>query len=345
MDNDINSMFEVQTSTTIPSDQVKLEPVVEAVETTEAAATTEATTVTTETAQPETPEAEKSFFDRFTKPENTETKDGEVKQPEVQQAVSPDSEALKKELEEIKNHPAFKLLTGGKDLTGVDLKSFFKSAIGEDFSNLSDEQLIEKSLRSNPAFEKLTAEEAQEEIDKAKADLGSMSKLERLTKRDQMVNALNKDIPESELLKTLAEIQDNQKKAVDPEEYFNQKYQETFDTTFKDIETYFDETGKSLIGQKYDGYEVTAEDYETMKSALHKNSHEFNKEKVFFEYFLAATADKRVKAAEQRGYEKAQREHANPSRNDSGAPVIVTKDSSSGMKDATKEEFFAQANN
>lgn len=281
--------------------------------------------VKAETKDPEAQEKQ-SFFDRFTKLETTETKESETKQPETTAAISPEAEKWKKELDEIKSHPAFQLLTGGKDLAEVDLKAFFKGAIGEDFSALSDDQLIEKSLRSNPAFSQLTEQEATEELEKAKSEFTEMGKLDRLTKRNQMVDTLNKTVPENDILKKLSELQENQRKSVDPEEYYNQKYQETFDTTYKTIETYFEETGKSLVGQKYNGYEVTQEDVNSMMTAFKKNSHEFDKEKVFFEYFLAATSDKREAAAEKRGYEKGLKQAVNPSMNNSSSTTIAPKD-------------------
>lgn len=348
---EISEMFEIETSTTLSNDQVKLEtpatetPVVEA-QTEEVEP--EQTTTTDTTAEVK----EKSFFDKFQKPEKTEeTTSDTIKAEETATAQTkqdtletPGELALKQELEKYKNHPAVKLLVGDKDLTQVDLNELFKQAAVTDFTKLSDEKLVEESLKANPAFSQLTSEEAQEEIERVIASMEGMSKLEKLTKRNEMVEALNKAQPENTLLKTLTELQDNQKKAIDPEEYYTQKAQQEFDTAFNDLNTYFTETGKSLVGQNYNGYTVTEEDYNTMVSMMNKNVKEFDKERVLFEYFHAATADKREAAAEKRGYEKGIKEAANPSRNDTGSTVIVTREATSGLKDVPKEDFFAQAN-
>ena len=140
--------------------------------------------------------------------------------------------ALQAELEKYKSSPIAKLLGGDYDISNIDIKDFLKKAVGEDYSNLSDDALIEKSLSANPLFDNLTDEEKQEEIYLRKERLEGMSKLEKLQHRNNLIYELEKSKDTNEIFKTLQEIQNTQKAAIDnPDEWYQEKVNNDFEAS------------------------------------------------------------------------------------------------------------------
>jgi len=164
------------------------------------------------------------FFEKFKTdaPEKKPAEAGKPETPENKEVVIPDDvkqklESYEAELKKYKELPLAKLLGGDYDLTQVDLKDLLKKAVGEDYSNLPDEKLIEKSLKANPMFEQLSEDEQKEEIDNLTEKFKGMSKLELLTERGKLISSLSSAQP-NEILAHLQEIQEAQKKLVNPDE-------------------------------------------------------------------------------------------------------------------------------
>jgi hypothetical protein len=287
------------------------------------------TDVTKETASTEV--KKESLFDKFTKPE---TKVEETKVPED---VAKEIESYKTELEKYKNSPLAKLLGGDYDLTQVDLKDFLKQAVGENYDNLSDAELIEKSLRTNPMFEKLSEEEQEEEISNLTSRFDSMTKLEKLEARQELLEKLNGD-EENEIFKTLQEIQNNQKTLVDPDKFFEQKTKETFEQTYNNVKSALSELGNSLVGQEYNGFKVTADAAKSILDAFDNQTQKFNVEEVAFNLFKATNFDNYGKFMYEKGKMEAEIKAANPSRNETRAGIEGAKDTK-GLGGMTFDDF------
>lgn len=352
---DISEMFQTQAAEPIPADAVKFseEQVAEATETkTEETAETaqvkdekaEATEVKTETKEEKT-----SFFADFekgSKSEEVKTETTVALKPEELKELEDGRQALA-ELNRIKSSPAAKILAGDYDLTKItDLKAFAKQLVGEDFSSMSPEQLIAKKIDSE--YPDLSAEDKEELV---KEDIDAYEKLSPSRQKAEslkIASSLAQKQPESDLLKTLTEVQKAQKEVGNPDEYYKNRFQ----TEIQEALTTTLETAKAMsatmLDQEYKGYKVTADDVAAVDKAFEEHMTTFdpaNPNKSLFNTFLAITADKRVEEAEKRGYERGIKEQANPNRNDVGSAVIVTKDSSNPFAQSKKEDFFKQANN
>jgi len=291
------------------------------------------------------------FFEKFktAAPENKAADEKKPETPENKEVVIPDDvkqklESYEAELKKYKELPLAKLLGGDYDLTQVDLKDLLKKAVGEDYSNLPDEKLIEKSLKANPMFEQLSEDEQKEEIESLTEKFKGMSKLELLTERGKLISSLSSAQP-NEILAHLQEIQEAQKKLVNPDEFFEKKTKETFDQTFEKVRTEVSTLSKSIVGQSYKGYTATEEDAAKTEQIFSDQVLNFNTDVATFNAFKAATYDSAVEAAEKRGYEKGIKEQTNPNRNEAGGggAYMNTKEESS-LSNATTADFFEQAN-
>ncbi len=289
--------------------EVKTEPVVEAK--TEAVKVEAPAEVKTETK--ETPKEEKSFFDKFTKKDEIATETKAEATSTIPAELQAEIDGYKAEIERYKENPLAKLLAGDLDLTNIDLKDFLTKAVGEDFSKLNDDQLIEKSLTSDPHFEKLSPEEQQEELDMAKAKFDSMSRLERLRERESIVSKLNTSNP-SELLKSLQEIQANQKNLVDPDKYYEETAQKNFSEKFEATKSEISELAKSLVGQKYGDFEVGGDIPDKIVKAFEEGVLNFSADDALMNAFYKVTYDDAVKSAYERGKAEATKQAANPSQ-------------------------------
>lgn len=280
-----------------------------------------------------TPQAEEkvSFFDKFTKPE---TKVEETKLPDD---IAKEIESYKAELDKYKSSPLAKLLGGDYDLTQVDLKDFLKQAVGEDYSNLSDSELIEKSLKSNPMFEKLTAEEQEEELSMLTSRFEGMSKLEKLEARQELLEKLNGD-GDNDIFKSLQEIQEKQKSFVDPDKYFEQKSKETFEQTYNNVKSTLTELSNSLVGQEYNGFKVTDQAVKSIVEAFDNQTQKFNVEEVAFNLFKSTHFDDYGKFMYEKGKREAEVKAANPSRNETRTGIEGAKDTK-GLGSMTFEDF------
>jgi hypothetical protein len=288
------------------------------------------TEVKTEVATEEKP---KSLFDKFTKP--TEVKE-EVKTIEIPKELQNELDQAKAELQKYKESPIAKLLGGDYDLTKVDLKDFLSKGAGENYSNLSDEQLIEKNLTSNPHFSKLSAEDQEEEIENMKAKFEGMGKLEKIEAREAMISKMSTN--PTDLFKTLTEIQEGQKALTNPDEYFEKRSIEQFNETRDRIKGEIGGIAKSLIGQEYNGYKVGEEDAKLIESAFDEQTTSFDTEKVAFNLFKAVTYDKAVEAAYERGKLEGVKEQSNPSKGTiKGTPIF--KGEKKGLAGLSFEEF------
>lgn len=319
-----------ETQTEMPLQEVAAEKV-EA--TTEQVVETEAEEVATEPAKetPSTEEKKESLFDKFTKPE---TKVEETKVPED---VAKEIESYKAELEKYKSSPLAKLLGGDYDLTQVDLKDFLKQAVGEDYNSLSDNELIEKSLKANPMFDKLTEEEQEEEISMLTSRFDSMTKLEKLEARQELIEKLGAN-SDNEIFKSLQEIQEKQKSFVDPDKYFEQKTKETFEQTYNNVKSTLTELSNSLVGQEYNGFKVTDQAVKSIVEAFDNQTQKFNVEEVAFNLFKSTHFDDYGKFMYEKGKREAEVKAANPSRNETRTGIEGAKDTK-GLGAMTFDDF------
>lgn len=259
-------------------------------------------------------EKKESFFDKFTKPE-AEKVEEKVEQPQENTELLEQFEAIKQELEKYKSSPLAKLLGGDYDLTKVDLKDFLKQAVGEDYSNLGDEALIQKSLQSNPNWDRLTEDEQAEELELQKTKLEGMSRLEKLEYRESLINKLNGSKDVNEIFKTLEEIQTNQKNTIaNPDEWYKEKVASEFEERFNHVKSSIQNIASSIIGQEFNNYKVTQEDAEAMVSLFEKEVKSFNEEDKAFTLFKAATYERAIAEAEKRGRELERKAISNPSQ-------------------------------
>lgn len=276
---------------------------------------TEAEEIKTEVVQP-------SLFDKFAKPNEEVTTEPKAEEVKTEVVVEPTEQlvALQAELEKYKSNPLAKLLGGDYDITNLDIKDFLKKAVGEDFTNLSDDALIEKSLSANPLFDALTDEEKQEEIDLRKERLEGMSKLEKLQHRNTLISELEKSKDTNEIFKTLQEIQTQQKETIaNPDEWYQEKVNNDFETRFNEVKQAITNNAKSLIGQEYKvnnfSYKVTEEDAASMDNAYVNEVTNFNADDKSFNLFKVVTYEKAIQQAIEYGKTLAIKSDANPSQN------------------------------
>lgn len=338
----MNDLFsEEGQSTPLEKEAVVLPEVEETEAATEVAAeTTETTEAKAEETTAETEEKPKSLFDQFKKPNEDATTEKEEKTEVVDgNRVAELEEKLKKY-----DTPLAKLLGGDYDLTNVDIKDLLRKAVGEDYSNLSNENLIAKALNSDPDFLSLTPEEQKEEIETRLASLEGMSKYEVQKERSKMLNELNKASDPSELVKALEEVKESQKNGIkEPEKWYEEKVTQEFNDKFQATKAEISNLAKGLVGQEYNGFAVTEEIANEIAGVFEDQTMNFSSEKATINAFKIATYDKWGDERERIGYEKAMKEKMNPSTNTSTGAVIVTRDPTS-MEGATKDDFFAQAN-
>lgn len=266
--------------------------------------------------------SKKSLFERFDKPE--ETKQPEVKEEAVVNEYQSKYEQLLAEHEELKSKATQdnsgksvieKLFEGKLDITDKDLKALLKSAAGVDYSHLPTEQLIEQSIKTDPDFESLTDEEKESELSGAAEKFETMSALEKKKYRNELLSKMNKSPEDSEVLKALTEIQNNQKQALkDPEKWFEEKATENFNATFEAATKDFDTLADSVVGQKLDGYELTADHAKAMKDWFREDVSNLNLENRLETILMAITAEDRIAAAYERGKTEGKIKQANPGK-------------------------------
>ena len=270
------------------------------------------------------PEEKGSFFEQFTKAEKVEVKPTEVVIPDE---FKQELDSVKQKLERYKSSPIAKLLGGDYDLSKIELKDFLKQAVGADYSGLSDEALIEKSLQSNPNWDRLSPEEQSEEIESQKSKLEGMSRLEKLDYREGLLSKLNSQSDANEVFKTLQEIQEGQRNSIgNPEEWYNNRVVNDLTERFNTAMQSITETATSLVGQEYKigdvSYKVTSEDAASMSSVFEKEFTQFNEQEKAFNLFKIATYESAVKAAYEQGKQEAVKKNANPSQGFGGDPSL-----------------------
>jgi hypothetical protein len=332
---EVKTAEEMGIETPIETNEVKTEFVAETKNenvTTENVVTEEKKEVATEA------EAEvktSSLFDKFTKPTSETIVENKTEENPTQ--FKEEFEQTKAELQKYKDSPIAKLLGGDYDLTKVDLKEFLSKAIGENFNEMSDEQLIERSLNENPHFSKLSPEDQEEEIESMKANFEVMSKLQKLTEREKLIGTLGAGST-NDILASLEEIQKGQQNMVNPEEFFETKAKERFEETYGAVKNTISELSKSLIGQEYNGYKVSEEDAKSIEAAFDEQTLSFDAEKVAFNLFKASTYDKAVENAYKKGLEEGVKEKTNPSKGSvSSAPIF--KGEKKGMEGMSASDW------
>lgn len=271
-----------------------------------------------------------SLFDKFKPAEEVKTEPKvetaaaevvvENKVVEPTEQSNEQLQALSAELEKYKSSPLAKLLGGDYDIANVDLKDFLRKAVGEDYTKLSDDDLIQKSLAANPLFDSLSDEEKNEEIELQRSKLDSMSKLEKLQHRNNLISELDKSKDSNEIFKALEEIQNKQKEAItNPDEWYQEKVQNDFEAKFNEVKQAITNNANSLVGQEYRvgnfGYKVSAEDAKAIEDAYVSEVTNFNADDKSFNLFKIATYEKAIEKAIEYGKTLAIKGDANPSQN------------------------------
>lgn len=288
--------------------------------------------------------SKKTLFERFEKPEEKKEEQAEVKsepnefQSKYEQLLA-EHEALKSQKEDTSGKTLIEKLFEGKlDITGKDLKDLLKSAAGVDYSHLNTEQLIEQSIKSDPDFESLTDEEKESELTGAAEKFEAMTALEKKKYRNELLGKMNKSPEDSEVLKALTEIQNNQKSAItDPDKWYEQKATENFNATFEAAAKDFDTLVDSIVGQKLDGtFEITAEHGKEMKEWFRNDITNINLENRLETVLMALTAEARVEEAYQRGFQDAKIKNANPGK---GISTMKIAPKEGGPKKLNVEDY------
>lgn len=285
------------------------------------------------------PEEKKSLFDRFTEEKPKETASAPEVKSEIPEDVKAELEKGKiaqQELEKLKSIPIAKLLNGDYDLTNVDLNKFFKEAAGTDYSKLSTEQLMLEKIKSEYPSLPPEKHEALLKEDMEAFDLLSDAKKDATVSK--MVDDFTKSQPQSEIFKTLTEIQANQKQVGDPEKYYEERVNKEFEEKYETVKTQVSEMAKALVGQSYNGFTVTPSVAEKMVEEYVSQTAQFDPEKLAFNMFKIASYEEYGRAEYERGKLEQVKENSNANKG-TGENVMSTKEGQTGISGADRKTF------